>query len=345
LRVGGACQIAPSRVCAKWHKTCSSQVVALGGRGLGLVTVQPNLEGVNMQMPSSGGRTRRAAAFAGLFAALFALLGSNAAAGIVDTRHNLGSGAGPAGRNQVSDTADVCVFCHTPHGGSTTAPVPLWNKRLGAAGTPAGGGTYTTYASLQTPSLNGAVAAVGSISLACLSCHDGTQAMDNIINAPGSGGIVADGGGNGGRAFTWTGAGVNAAGNLTSPAGLVGTDLSNDHPIGIQFCGGGLTGTGTTVTGTCRDGDFLLPQTQTINANQVFWIETGGAGKQRTDLPLYVRPGETVATGPLVECGSCHDPHVSTGQAGPTGTGRVAGETFLRISNANSALCTSCHVK
>jgi hypothetical protein len=198
---------------------------------------------------------------------------------------------------------------------------------------------------LQTPSLDGAVAAVGSISLACLSCHDGTQAMDNIINAPGSGGLLADGGGVDGRAFTWTGSTANAAGRLSSGAALLGTDLSNDHPIGIQYCGGGLTATGTAITGTCRDEDFVAPLTQTINANQVFWIETGGTGKQRTDMPLYVRPGELVATGPLVECGSCHDPHVSTGQAGPTGTGRVAGETFLRISNASSAVCTACHVK
>jgi hypothetical protein len=298
-----------------------------------------------MKIPGQMSRRKWGAASAGICAALFLLFSGTASAGIVDTKHNLGSGTGPAGRNQVTDTAEVCVFCHTPHGADTGAPAPLWNKRLGAAGTPAGGGTYTTYASLQTPSLDGSVAAVGSISLACLSCHDGTQAMDNIINAPGSGGLLADGGGVDGRAFTWTGSTVNAAGRLASGAALLGTDLSNDHPIGIQYCGGGLTATGTAVSGTCRDGDFVAPLTQTINANQVFWIETGGTGKQRTDMPLYVRPGELVATGPLVECGSCHDPHVSTGQAGPTGTGRVAGETFLRISNASSAVCTACHVK
>lgn len=298
-----------------------------------------------MKIPRQIGRRQWGAASAGILAALLFALSGTASAAIADTKHNLGSGPGPAGRNQVSDTAEVCVFCHTPHGADTNASAPLWNKRLGAAGTPAGGGTYTTYASLQTPSLDGAVAAVGSISLACLSCHDGTQAMDNIINAPGSGGLLADGGGVDGRAYTWTGSTVNLAGRLTSGAGLIGTDLSNDHPIGIQYCGGGLTGAGTAITGTCRDSDFIAPLTQTINSNQVFWIETGGVGKQRTDMPLYVRPGEIVATGPLVECGSCHDPHVSTGQAGPTGTGRVAGETFLRISNASSAVCTACHVK
>jgi cytochrome c553 len=299
-----------------------------------------------MKMAWLSSRGRWGAASAAVFAALFLGLSGTASAGINDTRHNLGSGTGPAGRNQVTDTAEVCVFCHTPHGGSTSAPVPLWNKRLGANGTPAGGGTYTTYASLQTPSLDGAVAAVGGISLACLSCHDGTQAMDNIINAPGSGGLSTDGGLNGGLGYTWASPGgtVNAAGALTGGAALIGTDLSNDHPIGIQYCGGGLGATGAITT--CADQDFNPASTATINGNAVFWIDTGAAGtKQRTDLPLYVRPGETVATGPLVECGSCHDPHVSTGQAGPAGTGRVAGETFLRISNANSAVCTACHVK
>ncbi len=264
-------------------------------------------------------------------------------AGIADTRHNLGSGPGLAGRNSTADTAEVCVFCHTPHGADVNAPAPLWNKRLGAAGAPAGGGAYTTYDTLQTPSLDGTVAPVGSISMACLSCHDGTQAMDNVINAPGSGGFVADGGGVDGRAYTWTGSSVSATGRISGGPGLLGTDLSNDHPIGIQYCGGGLTGSGTTVSGTCNDGDFRQPQTQSINGNQVFWVDTGGAGKQRTDLPLYQRAAGGL--GPLVECASCHDPHVSTGQAGPAGTGQVAGETFLRVSNASSAVCTACHVK
>ena len=292
------------------------------------------------------GTMRRLAALACV--TLLAAAGSEAIAGISATKHNLGSGAGPAGRNQVSDTAEICVFCHTPHGGDTAAPAPLWNKRLGAAGAPAGGGTYTSYATLNTPSLDGTIASVGSISMACLSCHDGTQAMDNIINAPGSGGYDATGGANNGLAYTWSGTRVNAAGVMQNGGGFIAnlsTDLSNDHPIGIQYCGGGLTGSGTTVSGTCKDGDFTTLQTATINSNQTFWVETGGTDRQRTDLPLYLRTGADAALGPLVECGSCHDPHVSDGQAGPTGTGQVSGATFLRISNASSAVCLACHVK
>ncbi len=290
---------------------------------------------------------RTGAALATVLASLFVLISSNSSAGIADTKHNLGSGpaAAAAGRvNNVTDTAEICVFCHTPHAADTTAPTPLWNKRLNT------GASYTTYASLNTPSLDGTVAPVGSVSLACLSCHDGTQAMDNIINAPGSGGVDVTGGAAAGRLYTWSptvGTTVNTAGQLTSGAGLIGADLSNDHPVGIQYCGGatvgtaGLTGAGTVVSGTCRDSDFVLPQTALINNAQVFWVDTGGTGKQRTDLPLYPR----ATFGPLVECATCHDPHVSTGQAGPTGTTRVAGATFLRISNASSAVCTACHVK
>lgn len=264
--------------------------------------------------------------------------------GIAATKHNLGSGPGISGRNQTQETAEICVFCHTPHGADTAAPVPLWNKRLGVNGAPAGGGSYTTYDTLQTPSLDGTVAAVGSVSMACLSCHDGTQAMDNVINAPGSGNFSADGGGVDGRNWAWTGATVDpATGKLNSGIAMLGTDLSNDHPIGIQYCGGGLTGSGTTVSGTCKDSDFRAPQTQVINSNQIFWVDTGASGKQRTDLPLYQR--STGGLGPMVECASCHDPHVSGGQAGPAGTGQSAGETFLRISNASSAVCTACHVK
>jgi CxxC motif-containing protein (DUF1111 family) len=98
------------------------------------------------------------------------------------------------------------------------------------------------------------------------------------------------------------------------------------------------------VSGSCVDSDFKLPETQVINGNQIFWVDTGAPGsKQRTDLPLYQRA--TGGLGPLVECASCHDPHVSSGQAGPSGTSQSAGDTFLRISNASSAVCTACHVK
>ncbi|MBL8448041.1 MAG: hypothetical protein JNJ44_11580, partial [Zoogloeaceae bacterium] len=205
------------------------------------------------------------------------------------------------------------------------------NKKLPAS-------TYQTYADLNTSSLDGEVLPVGSVSLACLSCHDGTQALDNIINAPGSGGFNATGGGAGGLAFNWT----TGADTLTlSPFPNLGTDLRNDHPIGIQYCGGGLSGTGTTVSGTCKDTDFKSAEVQTklVNTNQVFWVDTTGGTtgtREKTDIALYTRTFAD-GSGPSVECASCHDPHVET-----KGTDNVH---FMRVTVAQSAICLACHVK
>ncbi len=85
-------------------------------------------------------------------------------------------------------TTEVCVFCHTPHGGrpsdSSTA-VPLWNRSL-----PDSTAAYTMY---DSPNFDGKPSQTGQplgVSLACLSCHDGTIGIDSLINAPGSGGFL-----------------------------------------------------------------------------------------------------------------------------------------------------------
>jgi len=270
--------------------------------------------------------------------ALGALASSAVFAGIANTKHNLGSGAGPAGRNQVADTDEICVFCHTPHGGDTSNPAPLWNKRLNT-----GGAAFSTYQSIGSSTMNARFAndglaggSVGSVSLACLSCHDGTQAMDNIINAPGSGGYDVTGGGTNGLGWVWSGPNVTAAGLLTGVAAL-GKDLSNDHPIGIQYCGGGPT---VAAPGTaCRDGDFVAPQNGSIGGATAFWVDTtgGAAGaRDKNDMILYNRTFPTDGAGPSVECATCHDPH-----AEDTATRK----TFLRIANSGSAVCLACHVK
>ncbi|HEX5804029.1 MAG TPA: cytochrome c3 family protein [Azospira sp.] len=255
-----------------------------------------------------------------------------AVAGIANTKHNLGStGSGP---NVTSGTDEICVFCHTPHASDTTAPVPLWNKRLST------GASYQTYANLNSSSIDGEILAVGSVSMACLSCPDGTQAMDNIINAPGSGLYDATGGGTNGRAWTWT-----SGGEMMSGLAAIAKDtdgLKNDHPVGIQYCGGGVT-TSAATGANCKDADFKGKATgtendlksATINSQVVWWVETGGnTTREKTDMQLYTRAFTGAnGTGPSVECDSCHDPHTE------------ANPTFLRVSNTGSGVCLSCHVK
>jgi predicted CXXCH cytochrome family protein len=280
---------------------------------------------------SSGGgaRARLAAlALALVAAAGGALVATPASAQIATTKHNLGTSPGGTGVNKFSGTAEICVFCHTPHGADTSAAVPLWNRTLPA---PA---SFTTYDSLGTSTLDGKIAPVGSVSIACLSCHDGVTSMSAVINAPGSG----TAGDAAWQAGTWTGAnqtgGKIAAGLITN----IGTDLKNDHPIGIQYGGGGLKN--STPTAATTDPDFKVASTAVIGANRVWWVDTEAAPngtRQKTDMILYTRAASGGYTGqtenePFVECASCHDPHTSNA-------------TFLRIPNAGSAVCLACHVK
>lgn len=208
---------------------------------------------------------------------------ANAADDVVNSKHNL-----TLTTNNVytSSTNQVCVFCHTPHAASTTAQ-PLWNREASTA-------SYVMYNSTWSTTINMTVAGnPQGVSLACLSCHDGTVALDAFLNAPGSGGVNAT---DGSQGYTFTGA---DAGNLfpAASAGMLGPDMRNDHPISITY---------------------------DPAADPAFNAASGG--KVGT-LPLY-------GTGSnQVECGSCHNPH------------DASNGTFLRISNASSALCTTCHQK
>ena len=271
--------------------------------------------------------------------AMGVLGGSQALAGIAGGKHDLSTKF-----IATAGATEICVFCHTPHGADINpGRPPLWNRNNSVA-------TYTTYNSLGSASLDGGTAAVGSISIACLSCHDGTQAMNTMINAPGSGlggGVYA--GNFAGTASVTAGAGGAAAGGRMLGIAALGQDLRNDHPVGIQY-GGGLAAGPTTVYPSTdllatafKDPDFKAIKYGVLNTTPAWYVDTGGAGRQKTDLMLYTRTGQTVTMNDgttalsagnqaFVECASCHDPHSSN-------------TTFLRISNAGSAVCLSCHNK
>jgi predicted CXXCH cytochrome family protein len=253
-----------------------------------------------------------------------AAVGTAQAAGIADTKHNLGSTG--TGTNKFGGTEEICVFCHTPHGADTGAAVPLWNRKL------ADPTSYTLYDQLKTSTLDGQVLAVGSVSLACLSCHDGQTAMSTVINAPGSGGYNANGAA---MAGTWTGANqLNGTLNVPGQITNIGQDLKNDHPVGIQYGGGGKKV--STPAATTKDTDFKATVSATLNNSLVWWVDTGATGvgtRQKSDMILYTRAGPSGEDEPYVECASCHDPHTSDNA------------TFLRIANTGSAVCLACHIK
>ena len=116
-------------------------------------------------------------------------------------------------------SGQICLVCHTPHNADVTVTAsPLWNHEVSAA-------SYTLYTS---PTLDaGPMTQPTGTSLLCLSCHDGTVAVDNF------------GGATGGTKFV-------------SGHELIGTDLRDDHPISFQY---------TTALAT-TDGGLYDPATQ-----------------------------------------------------------------------------------
>jgi predicted CXXCH cytochrome family protein len=199
------------------------------------------------------------------------------------------------------------------------------------------------------------MASVGSISIACLSCHDGTIALDALINEPGSGANnpgFSDGSWSGDDKVAG-GAGVTDNVNVNSAVlspGIVQnltTDLTNDHPIGMQYAGGGIAASRPKVVqGDTVDPDFAPVEYKVKDGRFLWWVErdwrtTGGDGERtKQDVILYTRDASNGYAGqgeqePFVECGSCHDPH------------ETVNPTFLRISNTDtpSGLCLTCHVK
>lgn len=276
---------------------------------------------------------------------------------VANTRHNLtqstmsGSGARWMDWSR-NNYGEVCVYCHTPHGANTTVAAPLWNRTMKVT-------TYNTYNNLGTASLTQTVSQPGVESLTCLSCHDGQTAIDSIVNMPGSGRYQASQtvvqntsfldswpGGPGGSMYGGHGTLNNSPAALanfgecqachsingdqydpnTTPrfdVFYIGTDLRNDHPVGVTFPS--ATGQGT---------DFNTPG-GVRGATKYF--DTNGNGKfDSADVRMYSDGGPA-----KVECASCHDPH----GVPSAGLGSTFRPTFLRVSNTSSALCLTCHSK
>ncbi len=78
-------------------------------------------------------------------------------------------------RGLIRNYGEVCVYCHTPHGGRVDRP--LWNR-------PNPRGSYRMFDPNDLDMLADAQPTGNSVS--CLSCHDGTVGLDEILNPPNS---------------------------------------------------------------------------------------------------------------------------------------------------------------
>ncbi|HEY8666767.1 MAG TPA: cytochrome c3 family protein [Tepidisphaeraceae bacterium] len=222
---------------------------------------------------------------------------------IATTKHNFSSYSWSG--NQ------ICKPCHTPHNGAlekmadgTLVSDRLWNHTLSQS-------AYTLHAG-QVKNADGSTtldagkaggqADMDRVTRLCLSCHDGTVALDAFGGAAGNIGTA------------------NFAAINRTDANL-GTDLTNDHPVGT---GANLSGTSTYYRVANLD------------------VSKPGAPKMKVrnsateSLPLIV---STTAGTYNIGCMTCHNPH----GAGPAGG--AAYPTLLRTDNTGSNLCLSCHMK
>ncbi len=292
-----------------------------------------------------------------------------------ETKHNLAANTDTV----AAGTTEVCVFCHTPHGGRTDVAgggAPLWNRAL-----PSGTG-YQNYTSPNFDNEQGTLT-VGpkGVSLACLSCHDGTIALDALINAPGSGGFVV--GNRDGTAISsdpninFSGGGVDgtqtmregarpastdpdpylgglhnfvAAGNTTfgmEPFPNLTQDLRDDHPISMRM--------------PSNDPQFDDARTSsTTTSANIRPVKRAGTTLP-TDKRDQIRLYNTDSNLDWVECASCHNPHTPRTTflrlpsiAGGAGDGEIspayaAGATNARTlnhePNQGSLICLTCHQK
>lgn len=143
-----------------------------------------------------------------LLAALLGVLmmtGLATAQSIVGSAHDLSSGTGIAEYKSTTED-EICIFCHTPHN-ATTVQAPLWNRSNPTT-------SYDTYWSNTMDADSTEAATVDGISLVCLSCHDGSMGVNAIASADPD------------PTMTKT---------LIDGSALMGSDLSNDHPVSFVY--------------------------------------------------------------------------------------------------------------
>lgn len=122
---------------------------------------------------------------------IFILTAKFCFAGIQGSKHDFSN-------KSWNSSGEVCAPCHTPHHADATFK-PLWSHQT----TTANFRLYSSSSLKQTPEQP------RQISLQCLSCHDGTVALDSY--------------------------GSNRGSTMINQASLVGIDLSNQHPVSVKW--------------------------------------------------------------------------------------------------------------
>lgn len=220
---------------------------------------------------------------------------------------------------------NVCQTCHIPHDSLGATPAPLWNHTLSQQ-------SYVTYSSpqfLDTVGISSAPQPDGP-SLACLSCHDGTVAINSFVTVP-------------------FGAQTNPAVFVTGNAVVAegGNDISHNHPISFVYDSTLANKDGTLVNPNTYQIGQVPPYTGSSNTNNAAamvppvpasWSGVSLSGKTVAQALLWKGTGGTE-----MECTSCHDPHKMVGSSPSSGIMvKISGND---VNGRGSLICRNCHLK
>ncbi len=205
----------------------------------------------------------------------------------------------------------VCTPCHQAHNTDPDQLAPLWAHATSQA-------TFTMY-NAGTPKSTTLDATMGTrpdgASLACLSCHDGTVAVNQ--------GIAGQ---------------IGATSQYIESGGQIGPDLHTTHPISFVYDKAladkdGFLLDPTPVTGY-KIGD-TIPQLPGVVAP----VPTSWSGSSMTGRTI----GEALLINQKMQCSSCHDVHKQEGSSATSGImAKISGSDS---SGRGSLLCRNCHIK
>lgn len=209
---------------------------------------------------------------------------------------------------------DACGTCHVAHNSDTSNSIPLWAHATTAQ-------SFTMYSS---PTLQATMPTKpGAISLACLSCHDGTVGVNQAFQS-------------GSTASTLP---ITNWGSQYQIGG--GGDLSHNHPISFVYDTALATKDGflnDPAQGVPSFVDAAMVALAGTSATGI-WDPNGTWTLGRAMLiPVQGQTNEWT-----MECSSCHDVHAQIGHA-------AAGGLLIKVGGNDTAgrggmLCRTCHIK
>jgi predicted CXXCH cytochrome family protein len=227
----------------------------------------------------------------GMLAGAVMLLTTATRATIVNSPHDFTTttntlywiGGVPWNAPKTGSTNNVCSSCHTIHHAPDPTRGPLWIHTPTAH-------TFTLYSSSISESFPSdvTIAKLGSSSLTCLGCHDGSVAINSQDSL--SAGVIST------KVKGTTPLFIASSAIVVEVSGGV-DDLTHMHPLGVNY-------------GDCLASTFLP-------ANSLNPVSTPFLGAGGVTVQNMLKHGN-------VECASCHDIHRTIGNSANSGIFTVA---------------------